>query len=268
MKAFEKGRRTLNWMGIHFVDDEPISGHLRLAQNASAAIFAMVFIVIVSLHIKTFVNLRTINPEEFFFVLLQFVMTAHGFSAFITVYSRCSRISVVFQCLTKIYDECEQNERKHYLIQSIAIWNLFCWRSRWTSDSYQCQIRAYLSVFPKSNESMDFCGHHIAVSNNNFAVPHLARWIWCCLSIPSFSTQVRRRNTFWLAQGLLRNSIKFHFIRIVYHGIKPHQSDIAAKFVSPFWISRFFGLSAPKSYYFSYFCVKIISHFVQCSKAL
>lgn len=110
MKVLENGRRALNWMGIHFVDDEPVSRRIKLAQNASAFIFAITFITIAMIHVKTFFNLRTINPEEFFFVLLQFVMTAHGCSAFVTVYTKCGLVSMVFQGLTEIYKKCKQNE--------------------------------------------------------------------------------------------------------------------------------------------------------------
>lgn len=107
MKPLEKGRRSLNWMGIYFVDDEPVSGQLKLAQKSTATIFAITFITISSLHVITFLKLQLINPEEFFFVLLQFVMTAHGTSAFITIYSCSSRITTVFQSLTEIFEKCK-----------------------------------------------------------------------------------------------------------------------------------------------------------------
>lgn len=110
MKLLEKGRRTLNWMGIHFSDDDPVNRKIKLAQNASTIIFVMLFITIATLHVKSFLNLRIINPEEFFFILTQFVMAAHGSSAFITIYSSCNRITTVFQCLTEIYEKCKQNE--------------------------------------------------------------------------------------------------------------------------------------------------------------
>lgn len=110
MKALGNGRRALNWMGIHFVDDEPVSRRIMLAQNTTAFIFAITFITIALTHVKTFFNLRTINPEEFFFVLLQFVMTAHGCSAFVTIYTKCGRVPMVFQELTEIYGKCKQHE--------------------------------------------------------------------------------------------------------------------------------------------------------------
>lgn len=110
MKPLEIGRRSLNWLGIHFVDDNPVGQKLKLAQKASAVIYAALFISICSLHVITFFSVDTINPEEFFFVLLQFVITAHGSSAFITVYFYGSRISIVFQSLAEIYKECKRNE--------------------------------------------------------------------------------------------------------------------------------------------------------------
>lgn len=106
MKPLEKGRRVLNWMGIHFSDDEAVIWQLKWAQNASAVIYAILFITIFSLYAITFLELQTINPEEFFFVLLQFVMAAHGSSAFITIYLRGAYISSVFKSLTEIYEKC------------------------------------------------------------------------------------------------------------------------------------------------------------------
>lgn len=107
MKPLEKGRRSLIWMGIKFADDEPVSRHQNFVQKSSAIVFAITFIAFSTLHVITFSNVRLINPEEFFFVLVQFVFTAHGTSAFIMIYSCSSRISNVFQILTQIYKECK-----------------------------------------------------------------------------------------------------------------------------------------------------------------
>lgn len=110
MKPLENGRQALHWMGIHFADDEPVSGQLKFARRSFAIAYAIIFIVISTLHVITFLQLRFISPEEFFFVLLQFVMTAHGTSAFITVYSCGAHIPIVFQNLTEIYEKCKSNE--------------------------------------------------------------------------------------------------------------------------------------------------------------
>lgn len=107
MKPLEKGRRTLIWLGIHFADDDPVSRQLNVAHKLSAIIYAIIFMTFSSLHLITFLQLKPINPEEFFFVLLQLVLSVHGLSAFITVYSYGSHITTVFQSLTEIYEKCK-----------------------------------------------------------------------------------------------------------------------------------------------------------------
>lgn len=110
MKPLEKGRRTLLWMGIHFADDEPVNDQTKLAQNSVAIIYAMIFIAFCSAHLITFLQLEPINPEEFFFVLLQLVLTVHGFSAFITIYAYGPYITTLFQNLTEIYEKCKRTK--------------------------------------------------------------------------------------------------------------------------------------------------------------
>lgn len=107
MRPLESGRQILNWLGIQFADDQPVSRQQKLTQKIFAVIFAMAFIAIATLHTVMFVKLRLTNPEEFFFVLLQFAMFIHTWASFITLYSYSTRISTVFQYLTEIYEKCE-----------------------------------------------------------------------------------------------------------------------------------------------------------------
>lgn len=108
MKPLEKGRNALIWMGIHFADDEPVSQQLKLARKSSAAAFAFIFIVIATMHVIMFIEVRLINnPEEFFIVLLQLVTSIYESAGFITIYVYGSRISIVFQSLAQIYEKCK-----------------------------------------------------------------------------------------------------------------------------------------------------------------
>lgn len=116
MKPLERGRRTLIWMGIQFADDEPLKGRFKLTQIVTSTSYAILFIAFSSLHLVAFLQLETVNPEEFFFVLLQLILSVHGLSAFITVYSYGSYITTVFQCLTEIYEKCKQFE--HFSIKN------------------------------------------------------------------------------------------------------------------------------------------------------
>lgn len=108
MKPLEKSRRALNWMGIYFADDHPVSGQQKLVQKLFAIAFAIVFISFASFHVISLIKLRLTNPEQFFFVLLQFMVTVHATSSFITIYCFGSHISTAFQELTEIYEKCEQ----------------------------------------------------------------------------------------------------------------------------------------------------------------
>lgn len=108
MKPLEEGRRALNWMGIHFADDHPVSGKQRFAQKSFAVAFAIVFIAFATFHVTSIMKLRLINPEKFFFVLLQFMVTVHATASFITIYLFGSHISTSFQELTDIYGKCKQ----------------------------------------------------------------------------------------------------------------------------------------------------------------
>lgn len=108
MRPLGSGRQILNWLGVQFADDQPVSREQKLAQKIFAVIFAMAFITIATLNIVMFVKLRLTNPEEFFFVLMQFAMFIHAWASFITLYSYSARISAVFQYLTEIYEKCKQ----------------------------------------------------------------------------------------------------------------------------------------------------------------
>lgn len=106
MKPLQSGRTAFVWMGVHFVDNDPIKWQQKLVHKLFSTTFEIVLIVSATLHVISLLNVKLSSPEEFFFVLLQFVMMVHGFSAFITIYSRSSRISTVFQSLTEIYEKC------------------------------------------------------------------------------------------------------------------------------------------------------------------
>lgn len=107
MKPLERSRQVLVWMGVQFVDDDPVSLRQKLARKLSTVAFAIVFVAISTLHVTTFLKLRLSNPEEFFFVLLQFAMMGHCCSGFITIYAYGSHISTVLQSLTQIYENCK-----------------------------------------------------------------------------------------------------------------------------------------------------------------
>lgn len=109
MKTFENSRRALNWTGVKFFDDEPISWQQNIAQKVFSITFASIFIVIVTLHVIILIKVQFINPEEFFYILLQLIATVHASSAFITICSCGSGISTVFQSLTEFYQKCKQN---------------------------------------------------------------------------------------------------------------------------------------------------------------
>lgn len=112
MKPLQEGRRALIWLGVQFADDDVVSYRKRLARKAYAFIIGGAFIGVSSVHMAAFLRLRDVNVEEFFFILLQFVMTAHGSSSFIMIYLQGSHISTVIQSLTNIYEKCEQIGRK------------------------------------------------------------------------------------------------------------------------------------------------------------
>lgn len=108
MKPLEKGRRALYWIGVHFTDDDvPVSQQQMMTQKSFACTFAIIFIGMVTFHVIAFFKFQFTNAEEFFSLLLQFVLTAHVFSSYITINSCRSRISTVFQLLTNIYEKCK-----------------------------------------------------------------------------------------------------------------------------------------------------------------
>lgn len=111
MRPLEKGRRALNWMGIYFVDDEPVRWQLKFEQKIFSIVFALTFITFATLNVMAFRKLPSITPEEFFFVLVQFLMSLHVSSGIITIYLNGSGISTVFQQLTKIYEKCKRIEQ-------------------------------------------------------------------------------------------------------------------------------------------------------------
>lgn len=167
MKPLERGRRTLIWMGIQFADDEPIKGRYKLAQIVTSTIYAIVFIAFSSLHLIAFLQLDPINPEEFFFVLLQLVLSVHGFSAFITVYSYGSYITAVFQCLTEIYEKCKQIE--HFSTKNQKLNQIIC-RSPRLFGYDQCAIRTSLWLFVQSNAKVDLLICNGAVGDHSYVV--------------------------------------------------------------------------------------------------
>lgn len=118
MKPLEKSRRLLNWIGVHFADAVPVSRRLQLAQNVSAIAYAIVFLVILTLHLMTFLNVHLEGPQDFFYELLQIIMVFHVTSSYITVYSHGSHIVATFQSLTEIYKKCKKNESRLDLLLS------------------------------------------------------------------------------------------------------------------------------------------------------
>lgn len=107
MKPLEKGRRVLAWIGIKFADEiPPVTSHERFARNVFPFIFKWVCFGIFVVHVTTLLKVRFDDPEEYFFVLMQFVFVIHGSSSFFTLIA-CSRISNMFQDLTEIYEKCE-----------------------------------------------------------------------------------------------------------------------------------------------------------------
>ena len=121
MKPLEKGRRALIWLGIHFADDEPVSDQLKLTQKAFSIIYAVIFMAFFCVHSMAFLTLRFVNPQEFFLILVQYVMMIHGSTAFITIYSCSSCISKVFQSLTQIYEKCKPNDKSESDIKKSSI---------------------------------------------------------------------------------------------------------------------------------------------------
>lgn len=108
MKLLQNGRKTLVWLGVHFADDDPISSKQKLAKKAFAVTFAITFIVVFSFYVISFLNVQLNDVEEFFFTLLEFLISIQCGAAFITIYLHGSRISTVFQGLTQIYEKCKQ----------------------------------------------------------------------------------------------------------------------------------------------------------------
>lgn len=120
MKPLRSARRAFYWMSVHFADDSPtVNWQQKYAQKIFSTVFAMILIATATLHVKTLFELRFINAEEFFLVLLQFVMMIHGFSAFITIYLFSSRISIVFQSLTQICEKRKENDFKFVLFNIV-----------------------------------------------------------------------------------------------------------------------------------------------------
>lgn len=107
MKPLEKGRRVLSWIGIKFKDEEaPVTCEQRFFRVTCPFIFRTVCIAIFVVHVITLLSVRFSDTEEYFYVLMQFVFTIHASSSFITLIS-CSRISIMFEGLTEIYEKCK-----------------------------------------------------------------------------------------------------------------------------------------------------------------
>lgn len=135
MKPLEKGRRALNWMGVHFADDEPVSGQLKLSQKLYSIAFTVVFIAIGALHVTTFWKVQLINTAEFFFVLLQLLMSLHACSTLFTIYSCGSGISTVFRCLTEMYEKCKWISHNTHAQCSVVYFN--CEKNYISSESFK-----------------------------------------------------------------------------------------------------------------------------------
>lgn len=110
MKPIENGRRVLAWIGINFVDDDaPVTSQEKFVRKASPFIFKSVCTVIFVVHVITLLKVRFTDAEEYFYTLMQFVFVIHGSSSFITLVS-CSRISIMIQGLTEIYEKCKYTD--------------------------------------------------------------------------------------------------------------------------------------------------------------
>lgn len=117
MKPLEKGRRVLAWIGINFVDENaPKTIEEKCARKISPVIFRSVCIGIFIIHVITLLKVKFSDTEEYFYTLMQFVFIIHGSSSFITLIS-CSRISIMFQGLTEIYEKCKKLVRKNFKLE-------------------------------------------------------------------------------------------------------------------------------------------------------
>ena len=114
MKPLASGRKVLIWLGVHFVDDKPVSWQQKLAQKSCSVAVAIIFIIITIFQVRTFMRVQFINKEEFFYVLLYVVFLIQSGSSFITIYLYGSNIETVFQSLTQIYEKCKRNRELTY----------------------------------------------------------------------------------------------------------------------------------------------------------
>lgn len=135
MKLLKNGRNVLIWMGVQFADDDDfgVSWQKRFAQKAFYVSFIIIITAIAALHVNSLLTLGLINAELFFFIFLQFIMTMHGITAFMTIYLFGSHISIVIQRLTEIHKKCKWNENalNEKYIESL-IQKFFPQRSWWT----------------------------------------------------------------------------------------------------------------------------------------
>lgn len=186
MKLLKSGRRVLIWVGVQFADSESVSWQRMVAHHLFALAFAIIFIAISTLYVITFLKLHLVNPEEFFFILLQFVVTIHAFTSFITIYACASHISTVFRLLTEIYEKCKpvwlflfERKIKNFTVRS------FPQRSWWTIDSFKCRIRMDLWTFARSYKEIYFYHHNITIDDNNFILSFFTWTIRCWISVSS-----------------------------------------------------------------------------------
>lgn len=141
MKPLESVRRAFNRIcGKRFASDNdndndaPVTSRQRLIRKAFSILFVTLFVAIVTLHMRTFLELQGINPEELFFVLLQMITTVQTSCTFITICSCGSRITAVLQKLAEIYEKCKQIDTKNWT----KIWTSIQFlRSRWTINHTQ-----------------------------------------------------------------------------------------------------------------------------------
>ena len=85
MEPLASGRNVLFWMGVHFVGGNTLGWKQKWAQKVFAAALGSTFVAIATLHIITFLRVGFNNVTDFFYVLLQFVMTIQISSSFITI---------------------------------------------------------------------------------------------------------------------------------------------------------------------------------------
>lgn len=187
MKPLEKGRRVLAWIGINFVDEvAPVTSHQKFARKVFPFMFQSVCIAMFVVHVITLLKVRFIDTEENFYMLMQFVFVIHGSSSFITLIS-CSRISIMFQGLTEIYEKCKYiwvYRDFFYSVEKQKFQNSIDFsRSRWTLDTTQRKVRVDLWTCPQCYGEVAFRFNRSVIVDFNFHMLPGTRTIWYRISI-------------------------------------------------------------------------------------